>query len=342
MFASRRFGLRRVITFAVFISMAPVAWALVIYLLYASLGLEWLKIPFQPLSVMGIAVAFYAGFKNNSAYDRFWEGRKIWGGVVNESRTWASNVLNYVRPGDNSEEAVELRRVLVYRHIAWINALRLQLRSTSRFFDKPAAPTKRRLENHAVHMRNNWDKEIGPFLQPDEFAELTPMANTATHLVHRQGQDLASELATKRIDLFHQIAMMAILRELYTLQGKAERIKKTPLPRQYAEYSRVFMRAFILAVPFGLLTVFSEQLPAEWPGVEQIPWIVSYLLSAGGVAWVFLTMEGVGDMSEDPFERSMGDVPMNALCRVIERDLRQMLGETDIPANEDAIDGILY
>ena len=342
MLATRRFGFRRVFQFAVITAVFPMIWAAIVFTVYAGLELNWLQVPFQPLSVMGIAVAFYAGFKNNSAYDRFWEGRKIWGGVVNESRTWASAVLNYVRPGDNGDEAVELRRVLVYRHMAWINALRLQLRSTSRFFHKPARPTKRRLENHAEHMRNNWDKEITPFLSEEEFAELTPMANTATHLVHRQGQDLANELATKNIDLFHQIAMMEILRELYALQGKAERIKKTPLPRQYAEYSRVFMRAFILAVPFGLLNVFQDQLPAAWPAWDQLPWVFSYLLSAGGIGWVFLTMEGVGDASEDPFERSMGDVPMNALCVVIERDLRQMLGETDIPANEEPIGGILY
>ena len=342
MLAARRFPIRNLIGFGLFTGGRTMLWAAVVYAAYSLLGLDWLRIPFLPLGVVGTAVAFYGGFKNNQAYDRFWEGRKIWGGVVNESRSWASAVLCYVLPGDTSEEAHEVRRVLIHRHLAWINALRLQLRSTSRFWDKPARATKKRLENHKEHMRNDWDKEISPFLSEAEHAELSPMVNTATHLVHRQGEDLAVLLRDQKMDLFHQIAMMAILRELYTLQGKAERIKKTPLPRQYSEFSRLFTRVFVILVPFGLLDVFNEYLPAGLPGLAEVPWMAMYVFAAAMIGWVFLTMEGIGDSSEDPFERSMNDVPMNALCVVIERDLRQMLGETDLPEPEQPIDGILY
>ncbi len=342
MLANRRFPIKAMLSFGLFTGGQTMLFATLVYATYALAGFDWIRIPFLPLGVIGTAVAFYGGFKNNSAYDRFWEGRKIWGGIVNESRAWASAVLCYVLPGDDSEQAHEVRRVLVYRHMAWINALRLQLRSTSRFWDKPARSTKLRLEKHEAHMRNDWDKEIAPFLSEDEHAELTPKANTATFLVHRQGEQLAALLRGQEMDLFHQIAMMDILRELYTLQGKAERIKKTPLPRQYAEFSRVFTRVFVYLTPFGLLDVFHDYLPAGVPGTEQLPWLLMYIVSAGMIGWVFLTMEGVGDSSEDPFERSMNDVPMNALCRVIERDLRQMLGEEDIPEPEAAIDGILY
>lgn len=342
MLHSRRISPYAYAAFAAYTGGLAILWAAGVYALYAIVGLDWLRIPWLPLSVMGIAVSFYGGFKNNAAYDRFWEGRKIWGAVVNESRSWASAVLCYVRPGDESEEAMHLRRTLVYRHLAWINALRLQLRSTSRFEDQPARGTRIRLERHADHMRNDWDLELAPFLSPEELAGVTAKVNSATHLVHHQGKVLAAELAGKKLDLFHQLAMMDILRTLYTLQGKAERIKKTPFPRQYAEFSRVFHRVFVYATPFGLLDVFHEQLPAHAPTLAELPWILPYLGAAGLIGWVFLTMEGVGDASEDPFERSMNDVPMNALCRVIERDLRQMLDEDELPDAEVPIDGILY
>ncbi len=149
-------------------------------------GTDFLRIPSLPIATIGTAVAFYIGFKNNSAYERFWEGRKIWGGIVNSSRTWAAYVNSYVHPDDESEEAREERRVLVYRHLAWVNALRMRLRKTSRFFDKPVRTTRLRMERHAKHMRNDWDQEISPFLSPEE---------------------------------------------LYTLQGKCERIKNTLYPR---------------------------------------------------------------------------------------------------------------
>ena len=102
-------------------------YAAIIFSLYYFLDWKHIDIPFQPLSVIGIAVAFYIGFKNSQSYDRFWEGRKIWGGIINYSRTWANNVLSYV---ENDKEA---QRILIYRQLAWINALRIQLRQPNSF-----------------------------------------------------------------------------------------------------------------------------------------------------------------------------------------------------------------
>jgi putative membrane protein len=317
-------------------------WALVVLALYDLAGLEFIRIPFLPIATIGTAVAFYVGFKNNAAYDRFWEGRKIWGGVVNVSRSWATGVLSYIEPGDDGEEARAHRKLLVYRQLAWINALRLQLRRTSRFFDKPARGTKKRLEAHAEAMRNDWDKELAPFLEPDELTELSARKNTATHILERQGALLATLVKGKKLDLFHQIALMDLITEMYTLQGKCERIKNTPFPRQYAELSRVFVRVFVFLIPFGLLDVFADQIAAAHGALENALLVIPMLLSAGLVSWVFVTMEGIGDASEDPFERSMNDVPMNALCRTIEIDLREMLGETELPEKETPAGNILY
>lgn len=342
MLHARRLSRRLLVYASVGASLPGILWGFLVYVMVVGGQGTAVALPWLPVSVVGIAVAFYVGFKNNSAYERFWEGRKIWGAVVNESRSWASAVLNYVRPGDDSEEAREIRRVLVYRHLAWINALRLQLRSESRFFDKPARATKRRLDRHDTHMRNDWDQEISPFLSPEEHAELSPMVNTATHLVHRQGEQLAALHARGELDIFKQLSLMKILRERYTLQGKAERIKKTPFPRQYAEYSRVFTWAYVLLMPFGLLDIFEGRVPEGLPHGPEVAGLLAYLAAAGVISWVFLTMDGIGTASEDPFERSFNDVPMNALCRVIERDLRQLLGETELPPPEAPIDGILY
>jgi putative membrane protein len=317
-------------------------WAVLVYVLYAYAGLWFLRVPFLPIATVGTAVAFYVGFKNNAAYERFWEGRKIWGGIVNASRTWATAVVSYIDVGDTSEDARETRRELVYRHIAWVNALRLQLRRTTRFHDKPARSTKRRLERHAEHMRNDWDEELRPFLDADELAEVSAMANPATHLLTRQGTRIAGLVKAQRLDLFHQIAMMETVTELYSLQGQCERIKNTPFPRQYAEFSRVFTRLLAFLIPFGLLDVFGDHVAKAMTTLQTLTPVIPMLLSSWLITWVFTTMEGVGDSSEDPFERSMNDVPMNALSRAIEIDLRQVLGETEVPAKETAIDDILY
>jgi putative membrane protein len=342
MILTRRFPLRTVLLFGSRIVAFSVPWAALVYVLYAYVGLDFLRVPFLPIATVGTAVAFYVGFKNNSAYERFWEGRKIWGGIVNASRAWATSVMSYVDVGDDGDEARATRKRLMYRQLAWINALRLQLRKTSRFFHKPAPTTRRRLERHADAMRNDWDQEIAPFLDRDEHEAISALANPAAHLLTRQGMDLAALVQSKRLDLFHQIALMDHVTELYGLQGKCERIKNTPFPRQYAEYSRIFVRVFNLLVPFGLIDVFADHVEAASGALATAAPAIPVVLASVLVTWVFATMEGIGDSSEDPFERSMNDVPMNALCRAIEIDLREMLGETDLPPREAAVDNILY
>jgi len=339
---SRRFPLSLVVVYAMRLAGLAAIWAVIVWAAYALLGWTFIRMPFLPIATVGTAVAFYVGFKNNAAYERFWEGRKIWGGIVNGSRTWATAVVSYVEPGDESERAQATRRELVYRHLAWVNALRLQLRKRSRFYDKPSPSTKRRLDRHDEVMRNDWEVELSPFLDAGELKGTEREKNTATQLLTRQGRRLAALLQDERLDLFHQIELMETITELFTLQGKCERIKNTPFPRQYAEYSRLFTRVFAVLVPFGLIDVFASHADKAPTMVHSWAPVVGMVLSSALVTWVFTTMEGIGDASEDPFERSMNDVPMNALCRTIEIDLRQILGEADLPQEEQAVDGILY
>jgi ion channel-forming bestrophin family protein len=164
MILTRRISPKIVLGLALRTGLVAAPWAVLVFLLYAYAGLWFLRVPFLPIATVGTAVAFYVGFKNNAAYERFWEGRKIWGGIVNASRTWGTAVVSYVDVGDEGDEARATRRELVYRHLAWVNALRLQLRRTTRFHDKPARSTKRRLDRHADHMRNDWDQELTKFV----------------------------------------------------------------------------------------------------------------------------------------------------------------------------------
>ena len=96
------------------------------------------EIPWLPVSVIGMAVAFYVGFKNNQAYDRMWEARKIWGGIVNESRSWGMMVDGYVsnlfaeNPAD-AEEIGRIKKHQIYRHIAWLYAHSGQLLISARW-----------------------------------------------------------------------------------------------------------------------------------------------------------------------------------------------------------------
>lgn len=291
-----------------------------------------ISIPYSPIGTIGIAVAFYIGFKNNQSYDRFWEARKIWGGIVNYSRTWGNQVMNLVQAGDMSEEELsQTKKHLIYRHLAWINALRLQLRKPSSFSIKYTETRSHGLY-HGEPGGEDWKRDVGPFLQDLEINVCKTYKNTATQLVRMQGELLKTLHKSEQINSFEHIHMMETLEEMYNLQGKCERIKNTPLPRQYSYFSLVFSWIFILVLPFALIGEFAEM------GHNYV-WLTlpTYVL----ISWIFFTMESVGDSSEDPFENFINDVPMTALCRTIEIDLREMLGETDIPPKVSHKDGVL-
>jgi len=342
MIIKRRFRWYELFVFGLPSILGATLWSLTIFALYTFAELHFLRMPFLPISTIGTAVAFYVSLKNNKAYDRFWEGRIIWGGIVNTSRTWAASVLSYVEADDPSPAARELRRGLIYRHLAWVNAVRLQLRRSSRFLDKPAWRTKKRLDDHDDHMRNDWEKELLPFLDAAELAAVSTMKNPATHLLSSQAQLLAKLLKAEKINLFHQITLMNLITECYNLQGKCERIKGTPFPRQYAEYSRVFTLTFVALVPLGLLDVFGHQADVAVGVLETLTPALPMVLASALISWVFMSMEAIGDASEDPFERSMNDVPMNAISRTIEIDLRQILGEEEVPPVEKPAGWLLY
>ena len=122
-----------------FLKIIQWSWVHIVWLLLFSSGIATLYyfkilnivIPWLPISVIGTAVAFFVGFKNNQAYDRMWEPRKIWGGLVNDSRTWGMQIDGYITNTFNkdisSNELKEIKKRLIHRHIAWLYIHRSQL-----------------------------------------------------------------------------------------------------------------------------------------------------------------------------------------------------------------------
>jgi putative membrane protein len=289
---------------------------ILICVLYGMLNVHALDIPWQPVATLGTAVAFYIGFKSNGSYDRFWEGRQLWGSIVNVSRTWAIRVFDYVQAtsGERIPERDEIQNLhqrLLYRQIAWVNALRLHLRRQT-----------------AEH----WDRDVAPFLDPAECADVRKLSNPPTHLLRQQSAELRLLHQRGLLTEFRHVALMETIQDLFNAQGGCERIKNTPFPRQYAFFSFVFVWVFAALLPLGLVAEFDKMGPGHvW---LMVPFAVL-------VSWVFITIEVVGHISENPFENQMNDVPMTAICRSIEIDLRELLGETTLPPKIEAEDDVL-
>lgn len=346
MFIKKNFGLRSMWRFSGRHIIWLTLWATVVPIFIETLhsyGIMAFEVPWLPVSLVGTAVAFYVGFKNNSSYDRLWEARKIWGAIVNDSRSWGSNVRGFVTnqfTPQNSTDA-ELKGVqkrLIYRHIGWLYSLRSQLllptpwehASQGELMRKYTEKTRKTF-GIGLYADDITQVELPQCLPQDEMERLLNAQNTATQIIDQQSQDLKVLREQDLIDDFRHMELQKLLNLFYTHQGMAERIKKFPLPRQYASMSFYFVGIFIFLLPFGLVTEFHDL--SAWGAWLSIPFTVI-------VGWVFLMMELVGDYSENPFEGLGNDIPMLALCRTIEIDLKEMLGE-ELPPPIEAVNDVL-
>lgn len=332
MYVNRIFPPGRILAFSIKPLVILSIYSSIVVSLYIYADFQWLKIPWVPLTLVGIAVAFYVGFKNNSAYDRTWEARKIWGGIVNTSRSWGLMVKGFVTDefaeGNVSKREIDsARKRLIYRQIAWLYRLKRQLRVLKPW--EHDASLNRRYRKHINELFPNEDPdvELKNFLADDEVQKILSASNGCTQLLHLQTEELRDLKKRGLIDDFRHMEMQQMMTEMFTLQGKCERIKNFPLPRQYASLSIYFVYIFIALLPMGLLSAFAA---GEAGVIAGMTWGVVPFTSL--VGWVFWMMEGVGDYAENPFENLAFDTPMTSLTRTIEIDLREMLGETDLPA----------
>jgi putative membrane protein len=303
---------------------------------YHFLDLTWLKIPWTPLALIGTAVAFVIGFQNNAAYGRIWEARKIWGGIVNTSRTFGMFIQDMVNnehtDKDLSDETLKQEiKILTYRHIAWMTALRHAMRTSKPWETARKHKTNREWDIRPPELNSTLEKDLEPYLTKEDIEYLSSKNNKQTALLYLQSHHLASLKSKGAIWEFSFLELENVLKELFTLQGKSERIKNFPYPRQFATLNHFFMWIFVLLLPLALIPQFVEigQSIADTNPIisELFIWftIPFYII----VSWVFHTMERIGRTGENPFEGTANDVPISTIARGIEIDLRQNLGEND-------------
>ncbi|WP_422360119.1 bestrophin family protein [Reichenbachiella sp.] len=276
-------------------------------------------IPWQPISILGIAVAFYLGFKNNSSYDRTWEARKIYGGIVNSSRSFGAAIVAFVK-GAKSDE---IKKELIYRHVAWLTALRYQLRLSRPWEHNEDRLSQRYAPTVCEAYTRSLDQELEAYITQEEIKALDGKTNTATQIMKNQSQRMQELRDQEYFEDFRHMELHQLVVSFFTDQGKAERIKNFPFPRQYASTALWLTLLFALFVPLGLLDIAKSA--NGW-----IYWICPVLSAL--IIWVFFLMEKIGDYSENPFEGTYNDVPITSISRGIEIDLREMIDDKNIPA----------
>ncbi|MBT9544869.1 MAG: hypothetical protein IV090_05720 [Candidatus Sericytochromatia bacterium] len=253
----------------------------------------WFQLTLTPLpfTVLGLALSIFLGFRNSSSYDRFWEGRKLWGQLVNTCRSLSRQVLSYLQVQDLSEDQAlkDFQREIIYLQIAYVHALRQHLRG------------------HSFESLNVWLSEA-------DLKALMGSSNPPMYLMNQLSARLAQAGQRGWLNPLHLPLFEERVHELSNLQGGCERIMNTPLPFAYASLMHQLAAIYCFALPFAFAT----------------HWYTLVLVAV--VSYAFLGLDAIGDSIENPFEVEPNDLPLEAISRTIEINLRDMLGETDLPA----------
>lgn len=300
--------------------------------LFYFLDWQWLAIPWVPIALLGTATAFISGFKNTQTYNRAWEARQIYGAIINNSRAFGIIVKDFVKDDD------ETHKEIIYRHFAWLTALRFQLREIKGWENvKTKSYNLEYLKYYKVpEWESSLDEELKDFLDEVERQYILSTKNRATQLLALQSSHFRKLNEAGKISDYNYVALENQLKDLYDQQGKCERIKNFPYPRQFSSVNLYFTNALCFLLPLGFLGEISKMV--EKFG-EHIIWLaVPFSLLSG---WVFLVLEQVGESTENPFEGCPNDIPITQISRNIEIDLREMLGEKDLPPAIQPVNNIL-
>jgi ion channel-forming bestrophin family protein len=307
---------------------------------YRVAGFDFLQLPWAPIAIIGTAVAFIIGFQNNAAYGRIWEARKIWGGIVNVSRSFGFKVNDMVSAehaeGEVSDDELRReKRILIERHVAWLTALRHAMRQPKSWEEFEQHRTNREWSAKACipERRFTLSEELSSLLSEEEQSVVSCRANASTTLLFLQSKHLRELKERGLVWEFSFLELENVLHELVALQGKSERIKNFPYPRQYATLSHLFVWIFLLLLPFAAIPEFAKvgaRITETWPAIAP-HFVWSAVPFCALVAWVFHTMERIGRVGENPFEGSANDVPISTIARGIEIDLRQQFAFEPIP-----------
>lgn len=271
-----------------------------------------ITIPFSIAAILGSALAIFIAFRNNTSYNRWWEARTLWGGIINSSRVMARLVITFTdshaqQANYDKNRSEHFKKEMVYLIIAWAHAMRLHLRKQS---DLSA---------------------LESMLSKDDFEHIRMAQNKPNQLQLLAGKKIYEAMGNGTLAGFDSFQIEGQLLALANYQGGCERIKNTPLLRQYDYFTRVFLYTFMLLLPLALM--------ADFVKLEQPLLVIPVSII---VSFVFAIIGKVGEVNEDPFENRITDVPLTAICITIERDLREMLGEENLPPKQEPIDGFIY
>ncbi|GAA4323518.1 bestrophin family ion channel [Mucilaginibacter gynuensis] len=293
-------------------------------ILYEVFGIKWLDIPWPVIALLGTSTAFIVGFTNTQTYRRTEEAQQIWTNILSLSRSWGLICRDLVDDANHT-------KTLIYRHFAWLTALRYHLRE-HRVWE--SANKKHNAEYQQYYSIPEWetplDIELAKYLSAKELKYILTTDNKATQILGLQSKTVKSLYNKEKLVLIQFIEIERAIRDLFLQQAKSEQMKDAPYPRQYAIINTFFVWLFCTLLPFGMIKDFDKLNEVVEGAIKgHMVWLLVPFSTL--ISWMFTSLEQVGESTENPFEGSANDVPISQMSRAIEIELRELLGETELP-----------
>lgn len=289
-------------------------------------GFRFVALPWQPIAILGTALSFIVGFKNNASYGRIWEARQIYGAIINDSRSFGYTLRDVL-----GTKNIEITTKIFYRHFAWLTALRFQLREPRSWENmQQKSNVEYKSDHYSIpEWESKLEDELQKYLLPDELTYILSKKNKATQLTAMQSETLMKLRNEGLLNDFQWSQLQNGLSKLTDNQGRAERIKNFPYPRNFASVATYLMFIFVILLPFGLVKECAKLGDNTFLEGYTVWFNIPF---SAIVAWVFHVLDTIGESAVNPFEGSANDVPITQISRTIEIDMRDMLNESNLPA----------
>ncbi len=272
-------------------ALAISVYTTLIWVFSEELNVHHISIPLGVPTILGTVISLLLAFRSNQSYDRWWEARVIWGSIVNDSRTFARQVLSFMQMPYSDGKISEFQKKIIDRQIAWNYSLSQSLRGLDALDGLDRLLSKKEMNYASAN-------------------DSIPYALISLH-----ANDIKMAMDEGWINEFQQVELDRTLTRLCDSMGRCERIKNTVFPTTYSTYIHFSLYFFILLLPFGVI---------EYVGIIEIP-LVTILAS------FFLLIERMAVHLQDPFENKPTDTPMFAIARNIERNLKQIMQGQEVP-----------
>lgn len=249
-------------------------------------------IPLQLPTVLGTSISLILAFRINQSYDRWWEARKVWGAIVNDSRSFIIQLQGFITENEEENEGgYSFLRKIAHRQIAWCYSLGQALRSLD-----PLA-------------------NIAPYLSEADHSYIQGHTNKPLALLALHMDDIKILHQKKLINDYQQVQLDNTLVRLCDSMGKAERINNTVFPVTYQLFVHFFIYLFLIILSLALV---------ESIGMFEIP-----ILTA--IASTFFLLEKTAKHLQDPFRNKPTDTSVTAIARTIEINIKQIIQAPDVP-----------